>query len=56
MKPVLLDPPGWHRLWSQGLPHWPNVQALTDRGIRPGIVRADIALRAYHQTATTRST
>ncbi|MEU0250225.1 hypothetical protein ABZ192_39170 [Streptomyces sp. NPDC006235] len=40
-----------------GRPHRPNVQAvdqaLTDRGIPPGIVRADIALRAYHQTTVT---
>ncbi len=51
---MLLDPPGWHRVWSHGLPHWPYVQAveqaLTDRGLPPGIVRADVALRAYHQT------
>ncbi|MFE6520861.1 DUF6292 family protein [Streptomyces sp. NPDC057794] len=51
---MLLDPPGWHRLWKTGLPHWPYVQAvdhaLTDRGIPPGIVRADIALRPYHRT------
>jgi hypothetical protein len=53
---VLLDPPGWRAGWSQGLPHWPYVpyiqavdQALTDRGIPPGIARADVALRAYCQ-------
>ncbi|WOT40577.1 DUF6292 family protein [Streptomyces coeruleorubidus] len=54
VKLVLLDPPGWHGLWSQGLPHWSYVQAvdqaLTDRAIPPGIVRADVALRTYHQT------
>jgi hypothetical protein len=36
---LLLDPPGWHRLWSPGLPHWPYVQAvdraLTNRAIPP---------------------
>ncbi|MCZ4607786.1 DUF6292 family protein [Streptomyces sp. Lzd4kr] len=51
---MLLDPPAWHGLWAQELPHWPYVQAvdqaLTDRGITLGIVRADVALRAYHQT------
>ncbi|MFJ8719658.1 DUF6292 family protein [Streptomyces violaceus] len=51
---MLLDPPGWHRLWPQGAPHWPYVQAvdqaLTGRGIPPGIVRADVALRADHQS------
>ncbi|GGV90757.1 hypothetical protein GCM10010228_79810 [Streptomyces massasporeus] len=34
--------------------HWPYVsavdQALTDRGIPPGIVRAGIALRPYYET------
>ena len=51
---MLLDPPGWHRLWKTGLPYWPYAQAvdqaLADRGIPPGIVRADIALRPYHRT------
>jgi hypothetical protein len=46
---MLLDPPGWHRLW----PHWPYAsavdQALTDRGVPPGIVRADVALRPYYE-------
>lgn len=43
VEPVLLDPPGT-RSAPQGLPHWPYVQAvddaLTARGIPPGIVRA----------------
>jgi hypothetical protein len=43
-----------HQAWKTGLPHWPYVQAvdeaLTARGIPPGIVRADIALRPYHRT------
>lgn len=49
---MLLDPPGWGT-WPQALPHWPYVRALdqvlTDRGIPPGIVRADRTSRAYHQ-------
>ncbi|MGV9503535.1 DUF6292 family protein [Streptomyces sp. NPDC003642] len=51
---MLLDPPGWHRLWKTGLPHWPYVQAVDEalaaRDIQPGIVRADIALRPYRRT------
>ncbi|MFF4787917.1 DUF6292 family protein [Streptomyces griseorubiginosus] len=43
VDPVLLDPPGL-RSTPQELPHWPYVQAvddaLTARGIPPGIVRA----------------
>jgi hypothetical protein len=50
MTAVLLDPPGWPGL----RPHWPYVsavdQALTDRGIPPGIVRVDSALRPYYET------
>jgi hypothetical protein len=50
---VLLDPPGWHQLWKRDAPHWPYVQAvdqaLAGRGIPPGIVRADVALRPYHE-------
>jgi hypothetical protein len=50
---LLHDPPGWHRLWSHGLPHWRYLQAvdqaLTNRGIPPGIVRADVVLRPYHE-------
>jgi hypothetical protein len=40
VKPALLDPPGWDRVWSQGLPHWPYVQAVDQvscpefRGVR----------------------
>ncbi|MEU6183999.1 winged helix-turn-helix domain-containing protein [Streptomyces coeruleorubidus] len=26
---MLLDPPGWHRLWPQGLPHWLYATAST---------------------------
>jgi hypothetical protein len=43
--------PGWHR-WQHVLPHWPLRavdRTLADRGIPPGIVRADVALRPYHQ-------
>jgi hypothetical protein len=50
---VLLDPPGWHRLWPHGVPHWPYASAvdqeLNARGIPPGIVRADVALRPYYE-------
>jgi hypothetical protein len=50
---MLLDPPGWHQLYQRDAPHWPYVkavnQALADRGIPPGIVRADIDLRPYHE-------
>ncbi|MEU5396072.1 hypothetical protein [Streptomyces tibetensis] len=50
---MLLDPPGWNRLWPHGVPHWPYAsaldQALTDRGIPPGIVRADVALRPHYE-------
>jgi hypothetical protein len=50
---VLLDSPGWcgrpHRL-----PHWPYVravdEALTARGIAPGIVRADVHDRQWGLT------
>lgn len=45
VKLVLLDPPGWHRLWSQGLSHWPPYvqsvdQALADRSVHAGFERA----------------
>jgi hypothetical protein len=50
---MLLDPPGWcGRL--QRLPHWPYVravdEALTARGIPPGIVRADVHDRQWGLT------
>lgn len=41
---MLLQPPGRIPVWPQRLPHWPYVQAVddaTDRGILPGMVRAD---------------
>ncbi|GGW76830.1 DUF6292 family protein [Streptomyces galilaeus] len=50
---MLLDPPGWPG-FPEALPHWRYVQAvdraLSDRGIPPGIVRADRTGREHGET------